>query len=419
MVFAAFLSSHPLVQTILYVVISVSMITYVIWRKPIQNKLDYINIFVLEGVIFLANMAALTIVGMHMAGNTNMKVRNALAELIIVASYIINYMSIIFLITKVVSNIRLAMMHRKSASKYEEKAVWLNMLFLPFQQGGMGFEQVQLLQGVDSGKQVSKIIPDQTTTRLVKNVSAAGSGTSPEIQDRSLFELDSTVMGSPSPLKAKQNRRTRFSFKKTTKDAIDPVVEGMPDASVSNVIAPSLNITAQIDGSATNRELLPSARETRVNSPLLKVRRSDESAFSKIELASEENNMPLINSVFVPTPKNASDSTPLQSLQESPLLRSQSPGTTTPEPLDSPLQRLNTPDKDKSFLERARLRRKNHTFKKFDEDEMVFSLSNNNVEEKNSDENKSEQPSPDEVPVLQFEKKSLRRRKIARNTDED
>jgi hypothetical protein len=295
-------------------------------------------------------------------------------------------------------------MHRKSSHKYEEKAVWLQMLFLPFQQGGMGFEQVQILHGVDTGKKISKVIPDQTRLQLVKNVSNASSNLthrSPE-KDRSLLELDSTLMGSPSPVKTKQDRKTRFTFKKSANQiAIDPVVDG----SVSNIGSPSLNATARMDGSITDRALLPS--DTRQNSPLLKVRPSDDSAVSKIELGDDTSGLlghiPLINSAFVPTQNDVS---PFRA------------GAESPEQPDSPAERLQTPDKDKSFLERARLRRRNHTFKKFEESETVFALSDDVVAE-NLDANKSEPPNADEQPMLKLSSPKIRRKKIASRIESD
>jgi hypothetical protein len=305
---------------------------------------------------------------------------------------------------------------------------------------------VQLLQGVDTGKQVSKINPDQSNLRLVKNASVPFSVTQSPEKDRSLFELDSTVMGSPSPLKNKQNRRTRFSFKKAVaKDVIDPVVQGMSDPSASPVLTPSLNVTAQME-SITNRDLepsaranspllqlrpsdenafgsrdvlLPSARETRANSPLLKVRPSDETV-SKIDLGEETSNNTSNNIMGSVTLFGGLASAAQKDLTETSPMKIESSQPDSPGPLGSPAQRLVTPDKDKSFLERAKLRRRKTSFKKVDEDEMVFALSDHTLKESGSpkdENNKSEHPSSDEPPLLKSTK-SIRRKRISRIDDD-
>jgi len=357
MIFAAFLESVPLLQVVLYVAISITMIIYVIYRKPIQNKIDYINIWVLEGLIFGANISALALVGMYYAGNHNEKAKDVLGEIIIVCSYIIDYVAIIFFITKVVSTVRLAIMYRKEQSK-EEKGVWLQLLFLPFQQGGMGFEQVRVLAAAENSPRKihpsSKMPQDRweraefgaPSTRIYP--AAKGKLKLDQSQSQSALVLDSTTnAGSPSPLKGK----SRFNFVKESLNTFNVKDEASPDTSkVSPMEAASqleLNQSGLLNHS--ERKLLKTARKEDLPSPRV-INLKPSSTLEQIDLADntlKENNQDALEGLV---------------------------GSANHSPRES--QRLVTPENnDKSPLERARLRRGLKPKKKEDEAESVFALS--------------------------------------------
>jgi len=352
------------------------MIIYVILKKPIQNKIDYINIWVLEGVIFLANMAALALVSMHYAGNHNMSTKNSLADVIIICSYIIDYMAIIFFVTKVVAISRTALVYRKEQSK-AEKGVWLQLLFLPFQQGGMGFEQVRILEG--SQDNTRKVLPDVKVKGKMDHEDLDLSSSRAPVKpsqvspSRSFVDNNPTGTGSPSIIRSRK-LKSKFNFTKSSLMEISPsqteqVSDNSPQISPkgSPIMSANLDLTnPELGNSITNRKLLGSAARVNRVYPLIKPVPAEEIDLSKIDLPdSKPGNSFVLH-----------DLSPEESSQE----RSKTPSVD--------VQRESTPESDnvdkdkfihKSFLDKARLRRGMKPKQRIQEDESVFTLTSNNV----------------------------------------
>jgi len=365
MIFAAFLESVPLLQVVLYCVISISMIIYVLYRKPIQNKIDYINIWVLEGLIFAANACALALVGMYYAGNHNESAKDALGEIIIICSYIIDYIAIIFFITKVVSTVRLAVMYRKEQSK-EEKGVWLQLIFLPFQQGGMGFEQVRVLVAAENNSM--KIHPSSKRGDGWAKPgfsSASSSRVFPSSANKLNLDNSSSPMaidnttngGSPTPLK---DRIAKFNFTKSSIADLN-INEVSPDTSKAS---PRFgNDILDLDQSSnllghSNRKLLESIRKDELPSPRV-IHLKPAASLDVLD--------PVQESKGLLSPNNLEGSE--ESSNNDKLSRE---------------TKIATPEaEDLSPLERAKLRRGLRPKKTVTEHESVFALSNSNSDSSN------------------------------------
>ena len=143
MIIAAFLYKYPFFQSILYTTLSVAILVYLCWRRPIKSKLSSLNLTVIEVALFIVNLSIVALSITTLVDGEYKRMKEALESVIIAANYFIDAIAIFFLCIKSINILLIVReQHREKSSKVT--ATWLQLLFIPFQQGGMSFEQVNL-----------------------------------------------------------------------------------------------------------------------------------------------------------------------------------------------------------------------------------------------------------------------------------
>ena len=144
MVVASFLYDIPLLQSITFFVLTIWMIIYLAWRRPIRRKIDLINLIAVEFLVLLVDSSLLGLTILDMKEKEATSLRSAFGEIIIVCDYCIYYLPLLFLVIKSFNIIHTALNFRKKQNIKQEKTTLLQFFFLPLQQGNFGFEQFQI-----------------------------------------------------------------------------------------------------------------------------------------------------------------------------------------------------------------------------------------------------------------------------------
>ena len=141
MLIASSLYTFPLVQTILFAVITTLMLIYLMTQKPVRRRFDLINVILIEFLILLSDVCLLCLV---IFDGNQATTRKSLGEVVIICNYCLDGLAIISLIIKSILVTRSALDFRKQNKRKQEHSTWLQLLYLPLQQGSLGFEQVQV-----------------------------------------------------------------------------------------------------------------------------------------------------------------------------------------------------------------------------------------------------------------------------------
>ena len=197
MIIAASLYTIPLLQAISFTIISLAMVFYLLCQRPIIKKIDWINLVIIEFFILVSDASLLSLVVFDMREISRQKARVFFGDVIIVSNYCLSVFAITGLVTKIIITIRAAYDFGKQNKKKQAQSAWLQLFFLPIQQGSLGFEQVQVDIFLTQGKTIPHHNPlstsiDETSTNIYnKTITDADRPT--------IYDLDS-----PSP--------TRFNF---------------------------------------------------------------------------------------------------------------------------------------------------------------------------------------------------------------
>ena len=146
MIIAATLESTALAQVILYLLINLAMIAYIFVKKPIKSKINNLNVALIELIMLGINICAVCLAAFDTSAdreNISQSSIDTISKAIIVLSFSIDVVAVSFLTVKVVLVIVKAFQLRKEVSK-QERAAWLQLLFIPLQQGCLFFEEIQI-----------------------------------------------------------------------------------------------------------------------------------------------------------------------------------------------------------------------------------------------------------------------------------
>ena len=140
MVIASYCYSLPLMQAIIYVIISLIMMIYIPYKKPILSRLSHYQVLAIEGVMLIINVCVLVLVIIDKSASQYNKVAIFAGDIIILGSVTVNLLLVLFLALKVGSEIKQAW-KLKREHILEKKVHFLHLLFLLIQQAGFGFEE--------------------------------------------------------------------------------------------------------------------------------------------------------------------------------------------------------------------------------------------------------------------------------------
>ena len=149
MFFAAILDMVPFTESVIYLSTNILMVGYILILNPIKSKVNHINVLLIELILLTANMSAAILSGFDGSRTLSKGYRKSivtLSDTIIICGYLIQYLAVFFLIIKVVLILRKARQLKKENLKKQDMSFLYQLLFIPFQQGCMGFEEVQVSQ---------------------------------------------------------------------------------------------------------------------------------------------------------------------------------------------------------------------------------------------------------------------------------
>ena len=197
--------SIPLFQTIAFTVITAVMLLYLIFKKPIQQRFDLINLIIIEFLILLSDACLLCLVIYDIKNQDKPHVRRFFGDVIIVCNDCFDILAVGSLIIKSILVTRTAFQFRRSNSKQQERSAWLQFFFLPLQQGSLGFEQVQ----VGAFATAHNVVPHVETPQLVTlndnhstSVIYQNTQSMQDLKSSRISDFTTTQMGDSSPVKS-------------------------------------------------------------------------------------------------------------------------------------------------------------------------------------------------------------------------
>jgi len=150
MIFSAGMYDDPLAQVILDLCINAFMILYLVFVRPLKVKADLVNLILLEMIFLVANISCLVLVILHLNKTEGDGARIVFGDIILGCEIAIHVLSISAMCVKLGLTAREAYTEKTKKSG-NDKTIWLQLLFIPLQQGCFGFEQVQMDRFSDAG----------------------------------------------------------------------------------------------------------------------------------------------------------------------------------------------------------------------------------------------------------------------------
>ena len=150
MIIATSYYTTPLLQTILYVLMSTITLIYVIIVNPIKSRVSHCQLIALEGILFITNFSIFLMTILEIFDNNDREINIYLGDIVILGNLLLNFLIVVFLGFKVLFGVKEAIEFRKQNNKKEERSAWFSLLFLPIQQGGAGFEKARPVESVNN-----------------------------------------------------------------------------------------------------------------------------------------------------------------------------------------------------------------------------------------------------------------------------
>ena len=141
MVIAVFLRSSPLAQTILQVIFSFIIMSYILTAVPLARKINFLQLFIMESLAFIVNVSLLLLCLLNMVDAKHSREYNLLGDIVVGGCSTINLMEIVFVFVKIFEGAR-AIDQYIMANPDCSRTIWLQMFNFIGQQCGMGFEEM-------------------------------------------------------------------------------------------------------------------------------------------------------------------------------------------------------------------------------------------------------------------------------------
>ena len=135
------LISSPISQSVIYVAVSVSILTFIVWMKPITKKVNHVQLVILEALVLIVHACLLGLSVLNVKGKSQSVGSVILGDLIIIVNTLINAHAIIFLAIKVALQLRKIEVY-KNKNSFLPSGAYLQILVIYIQQGAFGFEEL-------------------------------------------------------------------------------------------------------------------------------------------------------------------------------------------------------------------------------------------------------------------------------------
>jgi len=134
---AALLYKFPMAQIITYIVINVAILAYIILRRPLARVINFVQLMIFETIMLIINICLLLL--KLEIGDTHTK--TLIGDFVIAGNSMINLIAIVFLVFKVIGGIKVLFGYLSNQPK-KQWTIFLQLIPLYLQQGGMGFEEM-------------------------------------------------------------------------------------------------------------------------------------------------------------------------------------------------------------------------------------------------------------------------------------
>jgi len=136
--FIAFIAfKAPIFQTLFYIAFSVVILGYIIIKKPVNRKINHIQLIIIETLVLMINFALLLLCIMNITNSQGSSAFVRLGDIVVYGSLVYNLLIVGFLIAKVVNGVIVI-----SQDKNKDRSIWVQLLVFYLQQAGMGFEEI-------------------------------------------------------------------------------------------------------------------------------------------------------------------------------------------------------------------------------------------------------------------------------------
>ena len=117
MVITCTLYTYPLIQTILFVIVSVGILAYIFEAKPLIRKINLVQLALIETTVLLANVCLLILKLLDNKDAINTHKAAILGDIIVCANAIINILIIAFFLVKLWYGIKAIFIHQMRQQK--------------------------------------------------------------------------------------------------------------------------------------------------------------------------------------------------------------------------------------------------------------------------------------------------------------
>ena len=140
-IIACTLYSYPLAQTILYLMISVYMLVFVVYKRPLTKKINHFQLIIQEVLNSLINLFLVVLVSLNRDTPKHLRSIEVLGDAVVVANSLLNTVAIVFLVLKISIEGHKAWELRKTEYFFFSDAC-MSFISIYVQQAAFGFEEI-------------------------------------------------------------------------------------------------------------------------------------------------------------------------------------------------------------------------------------------------------------------------------------
>jgi len=168
MLLASWFMSNPMIQSVLQMFFSLAVMCYIIYMKPFRKMLNFVQLVIIEVLVFIANLAVVVLVAMELHGVKNTLSHVLFGDTVIICNTLINIVIITFFVLKLLDYYKQVRQFKKQSPKGWKLAL-VYFLVIPLQQGAFGFEE--LLEDIDTSNEIRKSMALKALALSQSNVS--------------------------------------------------------------------------------------------------------------------------------------------------------------------------------------------------------------------------------------------------------
>jgi len=135
-VIIGYLYNFPLLQALLILIMNISMLVYLVIYKPLKEKMDAVQFFVIETILVIVNVCIGLLAIMDEAGTEGNGFRRILGDIVLYCNMILNFTLVVFLaIQAILAIIKLYSIAKEKKPKTLKQ--WLHVLIVVFEEDAL------------------------------------------------------------------------------------------------------------------------------------------------------------------------------------------------------------------------------------------------------------------------------------------